>query len=122
MALVLALHGTRWEPGRTTYRQLVRRVQAALPPVVVRAGYLDVQTPTLDDVVQPGDVVVPVLLARGHHARVDCAAATGRGARVADAVGPDPRLVAVADARLAESGAGRDWPVVLVAAGSRDPV
>jgi sirohydrochlorin ferrochelatase len=122
MALVLAFHGTRSTPGRATYMSLVDRVAEAVPDTDVRLGYLDVQEPALADVVQPGDVVVPVLLARGYHVRVDCAAVASPLVHVADAVGPDPALVTLAQHRLTEAGAGADWPVVLVAAGSRDPV
>jgi sirohydrochlorin ferrochelatase len=117
MALVLAVHGTRSPAGQATYVELARRVGDRVP---VRLAHLDVQWPRLEDVAHPGDVVVPVLLARGHHVQVDCAAAAMRGAVVADAVGPDPQLIAVLDRRLDDAGAGRAWPVVLVAAGSRD--
>jgi sirohydrochlorin ferrochelatase len=121
MALVLAFHGTRSPAGRATYMTLADRVAELVPEVPVRLGYLDVQEPVLSDVARPGDVVVPVLLARGYHVRVDCAAVAAPGVVVADAVGPDRALVTLAQHRLTEAGAGPDWPVVLVAAGSRDP-
>lgn len=117
MRLVLAVHGTTSPAGQRVYRQLAARVAAHVPTAL---AHLDVQTPTLADVVRRGDVVVPVLLARGYHVRVDCEQALQRRAVLAPAVGPDPALVALADERLRAAGAGDDWPVVLAAAGSRD--
>ena len=122
MNLLLAVHGTRSREGQATYRALGDLVAELLPDVEVRLGYLDVQEPALPDVAEEGDVVVPVLLARGHHVRVDCAALAASGVRVADAVGPDRALIELMDERLVQAGAGPGWPVVLVAAGSRDPV
>lgn len=117
MRLVLAVHGTASSAGQQVYRDLATRMAAHVPTVL---AHLDVQTPTLEDVVRAGDVVVPALLTRGYHVQIDCAAAADRGAVVAPAVGPDPALVALADRRLRNAGTGGDWPVVLAAAGSRD--
>jgi sirohydrochlorin ferrochelatase len=121
MRLVVAVHGTRSAQGQAEYEALRRLVAALLPTVDVRLGYLDVQQPDVAGLAEVGDVVVPVLLARGFHVRVDCAALASRGVLVGDAVGPHPALVHVLDQRLAQAGAGPGWPVVLVAAGSRDP-
>ncbi len=118
MRLVLAVHGTASPAGQRVYAELADRVGAHVPAVL---AHLDVQSPLLPEVVRPGDVVVPVLLARGYHVRIDCAAASDQGAIVAPAVGPDPALVSGAAARLNDAGAGPSWPVVLAAAGSRDP-
>ncbi|HWH29526.1 MAG TPA: CbiX/SirB N-terminal domain-containing protein [Mycobacteriales bacterium] len=118
MRLVLAVHGTAAPAGQQVYRDLADRVSAHVPTAL---AHLDVQTPLLADVVRAGDVVVPVLLARGYHVRVDCAGAGRLGAVVAPAVGPAQPLVALAQRRLREAGAGDGWPVVLAAAGSRDP-
>jgi len=117
MRLVLAVHGTASPEGQRVYRDLAERVGAHVPTAL---AHLDVQTPLLPDVVRAGDVVVPVLLARGYHVRVDCTAAAEAGALVAPAVGPAPELVALAQRRLQDGGAGDNWPVVLAAAGSRD--
>lgn len=116
MRLVLAVHGTASAAGQRVYRDLADRVGEEVPTAL---AHLDVQTPLLPDVVRPGDVVVPVLLARGHHVRVDCGAAAHAGALVAPAVGPAPALVSLAQRRLRDAGAADDWPVVLAAAGSR---
>lgn len=117
MRLVLAVHGTAAPAGQQVYRELADRIGRQAPTVL---AHLDVQSPLLPDVVRPGDVVVPLLLARGYHVRVDCAEAQRCGATVTPAVGPDPALVALADRRLRDAGAQEDWPVLLAAAGSRD--
>lgn len=122
MSLVVAVHGTRSPEGQAAYQALRGLVADLLPTVDVRLGHLDVQQPAVADLAAPGDVVVPVLLARGFHVRVDCAALASRGVLVAGAVGPHPALVHLLDQRLAQAGAGPRWPVVLVGAGSRDPV
>ena len=41
-------------------------------------GRVDVHPPYLADVITPGAVVVPLLLAPGHHVHVDIAAAASR--------------------------------------------
>lgn len=118
MRVVLAVHGTASPAGQTVYAELAGRVGAHVPTAL---AHLDVVAPLLPDVARDGDIVVPVLLARGYHVRVDCAVAERCGAVVAPAVGPDPALVRLAQARLRAAGAGDAWPVVLAAAGSRDP-
>jgi sirohydrochlorin ferrochelatase len=59
-------------------------------------------------------VVVPLLLSTGHHVRHDLG-----GMR---ALGPDALLAAAQVARLLSSGAAPGQPVVMVAAGSTDPL
>jgi sirohydrochlorin ferrochelatase len=67
-------------------------------------------------------VVVPLLLSAGYHVHVDLAAdaALAPGTVVADALGPDDRLVEVLAARLADAGLESGDAVVLAAAGSSD--
>lgn len=77
MRLVLAVHGTASPSGQQVYRPLAARTAEHVPTAL---AHLDVQTPTLDDVVREGDVVVPVLPARSYDLRVDCAAAVQHGA------------------------------------------
>jgi sirohydrochlorin ferrochelatase len=58
----------------------------------------------------PDSVVVPLLLADAYHARVDIPAMiteSGSGARQADVLGEDDRLVAVLRQRLAHAGVSR---------------
>lgn len=117
MRLVIAVHGTASPAGQRVYEDVAALAAEHVPTVL---AHLDVQRPLLSDVARQGDLVVPVLLARGYHVRVDCAAASRAGAVVSPAVGPDPALVRLADRRLREAGAGDDWSVLLAAAGSRD--
>ena len=71
------------------------------------------------DAVEPGAVVVPLLLTSGYHVRTDIPA-QATDVHIAAAVGPDPRLADALAQRLREAGyAG--GPVTLAAAGSADP-
>ena len=100
------------------------------PELEVRAAQVDVHKPALNDVVRRfaeqgrSIVVVPLLLSTGYHVRVDIAraVASAKGLAVAAAaLGPDPILIELLQQRLLEAGAGPEDPVVLAAAGSRDP-
>ncbi|MER5392848.1 CbiX/SirB N-terminal domain-containing protein, partial [Saccharopolyspora sp. NPDC002686] len=100
------------------------------------AAFLDLSAPRLGDVLSAvhGDghdtaVVVPLLLGRAFHARVDVPAAVAETQRrhpllqvqVTDVLGPDPRLEAAAWRRLLEAGADPDDPnlgVLVAGAGS----
>jgi sirohydrochlorin ferrochelatase len=70
-------------------------------------------------VVEPGAVVVPLLLASGYHVRVDLPA-QAPDAVVTAAVGPDPLLADALADRLSEAGYDGESSVVLAAAGSTD--
>jgi sirohydrochlorin ferrochelatase len=88
-------------------------------------GPRDVLAP-FDGLGAPLDVVlVPLLLGRGHHVKVDLPAALaaepGLRGIVAPPLGPDPLLAEALATRLAEAGRRAGDPVVLAAAGSRDP-
>jgi sirohydrochlorin ferrochelatase len=125
--LVLAAHGTAAASGRATVESLVTRLRRVRPDLTVRLGYLDVARPRLAEVLRDcrGEVVVvPLLLSTGYHVRHDIpailAACPQIRPRVAPPLGPDPSLaVALAD-RLRHAG-WRGGPVLLAAAGSRDP-
>ncbi|WP_353827052.1 sirohydrochlorin chelatase [Agromyces sp. SYSU T0242] len=136
-ALVAASHGTSSPAGRAAVRRLFDAVAASAaerwPDAVpeARLCHVDVEQPdvpaalaTLPDG-EPA-VIVPLLLSAGYHVHVDLAEAAaearaaGREVVVAGALGPDARLVAVLQRRLAEAGAGDEDPVVLVVAGSSD--
>ncbi|MEU5186763.1 sirohydrochlorin chelatase [Streptomyces klenkii] len=130
-ALVLAAHGTRNPAGAAVTEALAGRVRALRPDLDVRAGYLGLVAPALDDVLaglRGEAVLVPLLLGTGHHVRVDIpAAAASAGPRLlcrtAPALGPHPLLAEALADRLAETGRepGSPAPVVLAAAGSSDP-
>ena len=119
--LVLCSHGTRSEVGAARVSGLVAAVASALPSVQVREAHVDVHPPFLADVVTPGSVVVPLLLAPGYHVETDIVVAADRvGALVTPALGPDRLLVSLLTSRLLAlaSPPGPDDEVVLAAAGS----
>jgi sirohydrochlorin ferrochelatase len=129
---VACAHGTRDPAGRRLIAELALAARALRPDLVTTAAFVDVQPPTVVDVVAGlaaagrAAVVVPLLLSGGYHVHVDIAGAVAAhpGAVAARPLGPDPRLVAVLHDRLLEAGADpadRRTAVVLAAAGSSDP-
>jgi sirohydrochlorin ferrochelatase len=130
--LIACAHGTRNPTGRRLVAELALATRTLRPGLVTTAAFVDVQPPTVADVVAGlaadgrASVVVPLLLSGGYHVHVDIARAVGEhaAARAARPLGPDPRLVAVLHDRLLGAGADPDDPataVVLAAAGSSDP-
>jgi sirohydrochlorin ferrochelatase len=127
MRLVTVAHGTRLASGNQVARDLTAAAGARLG-LQATAAYVELCRPSLDEVLESSDeptVVVPLLLSTGHHVRHDLPAAlsAARGPVVlGPALGPH-RLLAQAQAeRLLRAGATPGQPVVLVAAGSRDPL
>ena len=119
--LVVCSHGTRSAVGAARVAALVAEVAAALPSVDVREAHVDVHPPFLPDVVTPGSVVVPFLLAPGYHVETDIAGAAAEvGTRVTPALGPDRVLTSLLRSRLRalDPPLGADDLVVLAAAGS----
>ena len=91
------------------------------PGLRVRVAFCELNTPRLPDVLTPGAVVAPLLLADAYHARIDIPgqiARCGVAVRQAHVLGEDDRLVAVLHERLAELGVSTldDEMGVLVAA------
>ncbi|GHE07828.1 sirohydrochlorin chelatase [Klenkia taihuensis] len=127
--LVACAHGTRNPTGRRLVAELALAARRLRPGLTTTAAFVDVQPPTVVDVVAGLDrpaVVVPVLLSGGYHVHVDIAGAVGQRADAVAArpLGPDPRLAEVLRARLVEAGADPADPgtaVVVAAAGSSDP-
>ncbi|MDI2132503.1 sirohydrochlorin chelatase [Yinghuangia seranimata] len=147
--LLAVAHGTRDPEGRAATRALLDLIRAERPGLTVELGYVDVAEPLLTDTLATLSgpvVVVPMLLGTGYHVRTDIPAALAAApqvdARVAGALGPDPRLADVLLERLAEApgrphqdpqpvdDGGEPAPVVhstgfdaivLAAAGSTDP-
>ena len=130
--LVACAHGTRNPTGRRLIAELALAARAQRPRLVTAAAFVDVQPPTVVDVVAglAGDgraaVVVPLLLSGGYHVHVDIAGAVAAHESVVAArpLGPDARLVDVLHDRLLEAGEDPRDPgtaVVLAAAGSSDP-
>src|SRR5205085_11363453 len=112
--------------------ELALAARALRPGLQTTAAFVDVQPPTVRDVVRglastgTPAVVVPLLLSGGYHVHVDIAGAVADhpDAVAARPLGPDPRLVEVLHARLVEAGADpadSATAVVLAAAGSSDP-
>ncbi|MCI2420967.1 sirohydrochlorin chelatase [Saccharopolyspora sp. K220] len=134
--LVAVAHGSRDPRSAATVHALLDVVRAMRPDLDVRVAFLDLSAPRLGDVLSAvhGDghsdaVVVPLLLGRAFHARVDVPAAVADAqlryprfqVHISDVLGPDPRLDAAAWRRLAEAGAPADDPelgVILAGAGS----
>ncbi|MEY9965309.1 sirohydrochlorin ferrochelatase [Streptacidiphilus sp. MAP12-16] len=138
--LVAVAHGSRDPAARETVSLLLEQVRALRPGLDVRLAHLGLNEPLLDDVLadlrSAEAVLVPLLLGRGHHVRVDIPAAVARHPRldaaVATPLGPHPLLAEALRLRLAEVGwddpevtrerrrDARD-AVVLAASGSKDP-
>ncbi|MDP9433743.1 MAG: sirohydrochlorin chelatase [Actinomycetota bacterium] len=130
--LVACAHGTRNATGRRLIAELALAARDLRPGLVTTAAFVDVQPPTVVDVVaqlssagRPA-VVVPLLLSGGYHVHVDIAGAVAGAdsAVAARPLGPDPRLVEVLRNRLADADVDADdagTAVVLAAAGSSDP-
>ncbi|GAB6897575.1 sirohydrochlorin chelatase [Kineosporia succinea] len=128
--LIACSHGTRSASGQEVIEQFRDDLARARPGLRVAEAYVDVQEPSIADVVDglvsrgTPSVVVPLLLSTGFHVKNDigrAVAGTGGLARAAGPLGPDPVLVEVLQHRLAESGAGDDDAIVLAATGSSDP-
>jgi sirohydrochlorin ferrochelatase len=127
-ALLAISHGTSSPTGQRAVEALVEAVSRRRPELTVRGGYVDVQHPSVGDVLaalgagRPA-VIVPLLLSAGYHVHVDLAE-SARGAdrpvQVARALGPDPRLVRVLASRLVAAGVAPRDQVVLACAGSSD--
>jgi sirohydrochlorin ferrochelatase len=130
--LVAVAHGSRDPRSAATISSLLDRVRSLRPDLDIRLAFMDLCTPRLETVLTTVSraVVVPLLLGRAFHADVDLPGAVARAVAarpelditVADVLGPDARLEAVALRRLAEVGvstADSGFGVVLAAAGSR---
>lgn len=129
--LVACAHGTRNPTGRRLIAELALAARSLRPGLVTTAAFVDVQPPTVVDVVASlsaggqAAVVVPLLLSGGYHVHVDIAGAVAAAdsAVAARPLGPDARLVEVLHDRLVQAGADPADPrtaVVLAAAGSSD--
>ena len=115
MRLVTVAHGTRTPAGNAVARALTGAAGTRLGMPWV-ASYVELCAPSYSSVMASGvpSVVVPLLLSTGHHVRHDLDAG--------HALGPDPLLAVAQVARLVSAGASPGQPVVMVAAGSGDPL
>jgi sirohydrochlorin ferrochelatase len=133
--LILTAHGSRDPRSAANAHAVAERLRSLRPGLDVRLGFLELNAPNFADVLAglPDSrraVVSPFLLASAYHARLDIpkqiAEAGALGARQADVLGEDARLVSVLHERVAELGVSphdEDLGVVVVAIGSsRAPV
>jgi sirohydrochlorin ferrochelatase len=136
--LVAVAHGSRDPAAFAEIRRLLALAGTLRPDLDIRLAHLGLNEPLLPDVLAAltGEaVLVPLLLGRGYHVKVDIpqilAAAPHITGLVAGPLGPHPLLTEALHARLTEAGwddpatvrerrrEARD-AVVLAAAGSRD--
>ncbi|MBL1074622.1 sirohydrochlorin chelatase [Nocardia sp. 2] len=116
--LVAVAHGSRDPRSAATMRDVVEQLAAAHPDTDVRLAFLDLSTPSVDEVLDAvaaeghsQAIVVPLLLGSAFHARVDLPglleAASARNPRLrltqADVLGPDPRLIVALRDRVHDS-------------------
>jgi sirohydrochlorin ferrochelatase len=119
-ALIAVAHGSRDPRSAATMFAVVEELAATHPELDVRLAFLDLSTPSVEQVVNAvaaaghtEATVVPLLLGSAFHARVDLpgllAAARARHPRLrltqADVLGPDPRLVGALRERVLATGA-----------------
>jgi len=130
MRLVTVAHGTRHPTGNRVAASLTAAAGLRLG-VSAEVSYVELCPPLVANVLSRPDpqesgptVLVPLLLTTGYHVRVDLPAAAMRapGEVILTApLGPDPLLAVAQVDRLLAAGAVPGRPVVLTAAGSRDP-
>ncbi|MEV0062907.1 sirohydrochlorin chelatase [Nocardia sp. NPDC050718] len=137
LALILVAHGSR-DPRSAANAAAVRDLVAAQrPDLTVRLAFLDLNAPSVDQVVDAvaaqghtGAIVVPMLLGSAFHARVDLPGLLDVARRrhpllqldQADVLGPDPRLITALCDRIVEAvptGAGRIGIAVAAVGSSR---
>lgn len=126
---MVVAHGTDNPSGQATVTWLRDSVAALLPDVHVVDAYVDVQRPSLDEIVGSlvrqrfSTVIVPALLSTGYHVEVDIARAVEKSDLVTATppLGPHPILAAILQDRLLEADVIPGEPVVLAAAGSSRP-
>lgn len=124
--LVTVAHGTRHPAGNGVASGITAAAgeRLGLPAV---ASYVELCSPLFSSVLgsRTSSVVVPLLLSTGYHARHDLPAAVASAAgpvELGPPLGPDPLLAQAQVERLSQAGARPGQPVVMVAAGSRDPL
>jgi len=123
--LIACSHGTKHPKGRAAVSGLVQALRREVHHREVVSAYVDVQEPSLDDVLQATSgkrVIIPLLLSSGYHVNVDIARASRLDPTVSavPALGPDWILAEIGVRRLLEVGARSDDTIVLASAGSHD--
>ncbi|BBZ13224.1 ferrochelatase [Mycobacterium branderi] len=125
--LVLTAHGSADPRSAANAQAVAARLRLLRPGLDVRVAFCELNTPSLPEVLTPGAVVTPFLLADAYHARIDIPRQiTGfAGVRQAEVLGEDDRLVAVLRERLSGVGvssADIGLGVLVVAIGSSHAV
>ncbi|MEC3952724.1 sirohydrochlorin chelatase [Nocardia sp. CDC153] len=145
-ALIAVAHGSRDPRSAATMRAVVELIAAQRPDLDVRLAFLDLSTPSVDQVVDAvasdghtHAIVVPLLLGSAFHARVDLPGlldeARSRHPRLrltqADVLGPDPHLIFALRDRVLEALRGdaaafhpsmaRGLGIAVAAVGSSSP-
>ncbi|MEV6430534.1 sirohydrochlorin chelatase [Nocardia sp. NPDC051463] len=120
--MIAVAHGSRDPRSAATMSDVVALIAATRPDVDVRLAFLDLSTPSVEQVVDAvvadghtHAVVAPLLLGNAFHARIDLPGlldtARTRHPRLqltqADVLGPDPRLVTALHDRALEALACR---------------
>ncbi|MBE7160484.1 MAG: sirohydrochlorin chelatase [Williamsia herbipolensis] len=127
-AAVLVAHGSRDPRFAVTAGRLRDAVARSTPGIAVTLAYLDLDEPSVGDVLArvDGDVaVVPLLLGDAYHNRVDLPALLGESARpglrtVHTPVLADPRLTGALADRAVDAGLDAGDGVLMCAVGSSD--
>jgi len=128
LRLVAVTHGAPSAQNREAVIRLVDGVASERPELDVSISFVDAANrdvaAALAAAAEPDAVIVPLVLSAGFHVRTGLSLGldhlTG-GARLADELGPDDRIVAVLARRLLAVGLDDEDAVVLAAAGSNDP-
>lgn len=124
--LITVAHGTRDHSGDGVAEALTRAAGRALG-VPALTTYVELSAPLLADEMRALSgpaVVVPLLLSTGFHVRHDVPEALALASEsviLAPQLGPDQALAHALRERLIQAGAQPRDPLVIVAAGSRDP-
>ncbi|UFS99845.1 sirohydrochlorin chelatase [Nocardia huaxiensis] len=129
--LIAVAHGSRDPRSAATMHAVVEQVAATHPNTDVRLAFLDLSTPSVEQVIDAvaadghsHAIVVPLLLGSAFHARVDLpgllAQSSARHPRLhltqADVLGPDPRLIAALRDRVQDKLFDRSRVGIAVAA------
>ena len=138
-ALLIIGHGTKSEAGCAQFAELVERAQLRAAYADVAGGFLELAPPPIQDAVNrltaAGHTavdVVPLVLVAAGHSKGDIPAALAREGlrhpglrfRYGRPLSSHPDLLAVAERRLEQLVARKQWPdtaVVLVGRGATDP-
>ena len=123
--LIVCSHGTAYPEGRAPVTRLVQALQREVHPREVVSAYVDVQEPSIDDVVRATTgrrLIMALFLSSGYHVNTDIVRASDLDPMVTavPALGPDWILAEIGVRRLFEAGAGPDDTIVLASAGSSD--